>query len=221
MIKKFIALFLLILTYSTLVMLPVIATDIPPNDPCDLARIKTGTDRCVDSAGNPGTGYACLPFPPDPSKNICRKATPTDIVGKVIPPSPIQALGAGGTGISTFLSNIVTLIYIIASVVFVFMILWGALQWISSGGDKEQLDNAKKRITQAIIGIILFAVAFAILRAFDTFTGFTFFIPKGVEGCEDKYYYDATVNQCIHKYAGSGPCPPYVFDRVDDRFCGK
>ena len=99
--------------------------------------------------------------------------------GQITPPSPIAGfLGTditGAAGISKFLSNLVTLIYIVAAIVLIFMLLWGAFDWMTSEGDKEKLAAAQKRIINAVIGIILFAVAFAIIAILGQFTGFTFF----------------------------------------------
>ena len=55
------------------------------------------------------------------------------------------------------------------------MFLWGSLEWLTSGGDKEAVGRARGRIINALVGIILFGVAYAILRLLGTFTGFTFF----------------------------------------------
>ncbi len=55
------------------------------------------------------------------------------------------------------------------------MLLWGAWDWMSSEGDKEKLSSAQKKIINAFIGILLFAVAFAVIRILGAFTGFTFF----------------------------------------------
>lgn len=103
-----------------------------------------------------------------------------DIFGTITPPTPIASfIPAGdtsGTGaISKFLSNLIILIYSLAAVVLLFMLIWGAFQWLTSGGEKEQLASAQKRIMNAIIGIILFAVAFAVIAVLGKFTGFTFF----------------------------------------------
>jgi len=99
--------------------------------------------------------------------------------GKIQAPEPLKAFlkgdPTGAAGISQFLSNLIALIYSIAAIVLIFMILWGAFEWLTSGGDKEKLSSAQKRIINAIIGIILFAVAFAIIGILGQFTGFTFF----------------------------------------------
>ncbi len=101
-----------------------------------------------------------------------------DVFGKITPPAAIQAWGTGAAGISSFLNNVITLIYIVAAVIFVFMFLIGAVQWILSGGDKEAVTNARKRIIHAIIGISLLALAFLIIKIVGTVTGFTFFTLK-------------------------------------------
>src|SRR3989344_6027001 len=104
---------------------------------------------------------------------------PRGVFGTIKPPSEILPLiqkgGEGAGGISLFLSNLVLLVYMIAGVVFVFMLLWGAFQWITSGGEKEAIASARGRIINAIIGIVLFAIAFAVIQVIGLFTGFTFF----------------------------------------------
>lgn len=100
--------------------------------------------------------------------------------GKIVPPSPIATfLGSdktGAGGISAFLSNLITLIYSVAFIVLIFMILWGAFDWLTSEGDKEKLQNAQKKIINAVVGIVLFAIAFAVIQVLGKFTGFTFFV---------------------------------------------
>ncbi len=105
-----------------------------------------------------------------------------DTFGTIQPPKQLQPFidkgGTGAGGISFFLNNLITLIYIVGAIIFVFMLLWGALEWIMSGGEKEKVGNAQKRITHALIGITLMAIAFAILKAVGTFLGFEFFSPS-------------------------------------------
>lgn len=104
-----------------------------------------------------------------------------DVFGTISPPpqlSPFIARGGQGAGgISLFLNNLIILIYVIASIIFVFMIIWGAVEWIMSGGNKESYTNAKNRIVHAIIGIVLLAISFAILSLIGSFLGFQFFNP--------------------------------------------
>ena len=43
-----------------------------------------------------------------------------------------------------------------------FFLIWGAVQWISSGGDKEGLEKAKKKVTGALVGLVILFSVFAI-----------------------------------------------------------
>ena len=99
--------------------------------------------------------------------------------GKITAPSPIQTfIGTDPTAtgaISKFLSNLIVLFYLVAAIVLILMLLWGAFDWLTSEGDKEKIESAKKKIINALIGIILFAVAFAFIRILGAFTGFKFF----------------------------------------------
>lgn len=109
----------------------------------------------------------------------CRVSTVKDVIGQIQPPPPLKnLLGTDPTGagaISHFLSNLVILFFSLAGIVLLFMILWGAFEWMASGGEKEKVASARSRIINAIIGMILFAVAFAALQIFGQFTGFKFF----------------------------------------------
>lgn len=99
--------------------------------------------------------------------------------GTISPPPSLQKFigtdTTGAAGISQFLSNLIALFYAVAAIVLIFMILWGAFDWITSEGDKEKLQSAQRKIINAIIGIVLFGIAFAVIQVLGQFTGFKFF----------------------------------------------
>ncbi len=193
-----------------------------------ILAVKNSGDFCDPKTANPNdfcsSGYSCQIDTSTSQKDLyhCQR----DALGKVDAPQAIKDLGIGSSGISSFLNMSIILIYIIAGIVFVFMILFGAFQFLTSGGNKEQLDSARKRITFALIGIILFAVAFAVISLVGRFTGFTFFSSSNSLGCTgtEVYYPDTNTGKCIHKVFrnnvpdSSGKCEP-VFIEVEDRFC--
>jgi hypothetical protein len=56
------------------------------------------------------------------------------------------------------------------SLFFVIYFITGAFSWITSGGDKGKLENARNRITQAVVGMIILVGSFVILGFIsDTF----------------------------------------------------
>ncbi len=110
---------------------------------------------------------------------LCGLSSVANTFGTIQPPDVLKGLlqkdPTGAGAISQFLSNFVILIYTLAAIVLILMILWGAFDWLISEGDKEKVASAQKKIINAVIGIILFAVAFAIIQVLGQFTGFTFF----------------------------------------------
>jgi hypothetical protein len=51
----------------------------------------------------------------------------------------------------------------IAGVISFIFLLWGGLQWIMAGGDKEGTEKARKKITAALIGLAIVFSAYALL----------------------------------------------------------
>lgn len=55
--------------------------------------------------------------------------------------------------------------------VFVMLVL-GGIQWITSGGDKENTQKAKDRITGALVGLAIIGGAWALMKIVGGFFGF-------------------------------------------------
>ncbi len=127
------------------------------------------------------TGLECKDTtidPNDPSTKgrFCVKSEVSDVIGSIKPPEAVAKLGFGAEGLSNFFNTAIQLIYIVAGLLFVFMVIISALQWITSGGDKEAVAGARNRLTFAIIGIVVLALAFVIIRVLGQITGFEFFV---------------------------------------------
>lgn len=168
MIKKIVFLLIIISLTVLFPSYPAFAAEKDPGDAC-----VPNVDTCKPD--KQGLNYSCLPAKAPPPAFLCQ----TDVFGKIQAPPPLagflKADPTGAGAISQFLSNFVALIFTLAMVVFVFMILWGAFDWLMSEGDKEKISSAQKKIINAVIGIMLFALAFAIIRILGAVTGFTFF----------------------------------------------
>ncbi len=61
------------------------------------------------------------------------------------------------------LSTALGILTVSAGVWFIFQILMGSFQWLSSGGDKQGVENARKRITNAIIGLFVVIASYALI----------------------------------------------------------
>lgn len=100
--------------------------------------------------------------------------SPTPVATIVISP-PAQ----GYSDIGFFITNILTVAFAIAIFVVLIMLVWGAFEWITSGGDKEAVGKARGRIINALIGLAVLAVAYALSRLAGQFLGFD--ITKGID----------------------------------------
>lgn len=74
-------------------------------------------------------------------------------------------------------------ILIAALLVFGYLIL-GGIQWITSGGDKAKTQEARDKITAALVGLAVVASAWAVMLIIQYFFGITILdenitIPKG------------------------------------------
>jgi cbb3-type cytochrome oxidase subunit 3 len=86
-------------------------------------------------------------------------------------PSP-AAGGAENAGLALlqkFIPYAIIWGLILGVVIFFFMFLIGGIKWISSGGDKQKLEEARGTITNALIGLIILLALFAIIGLVGTF----------------------------------------------------
>lgn len=86
--------------------------------------------------------------------------------------NPIFSQSGSGNGISFvqgLVRGLVGLGFVIGTVTFFFILILGAIQWISSGGDKQGLEGARNKITNALIGIVILFALFAFIHFFQKF----------------------------------------------------
>jgi hypothetical protein len=82
--------------------------------------------------------------------------------------------GNGVPALSNFITVVIGIMTIVAFIWFTFILITGAIAIISSGGDKQALETARKRITNGIIGLILVIAAIFILDLIGTIFGIKF-----------------------------------------------
>lgn len=61
--------------------------------------------------------------------------------------------------------------FVIGVLVFFLTFIIGAIQWIASGGDKQALEGARGKITNALIGLLILFATFAIVKVIEKFFG--------------------------------------------------
>ncbi len=78
------------------------------------------------------------------------------------------ASGTGGlpcdTSISSFIIKIINIALTVAGLIAVLFLIVGGFRYITSAGNEETAEQAKKIITNSIIGIVVIILSFVIVR---------------------------------------------------------
>lgn len=75
----------------------------------------------------------------------------------------IPAVGNPNASVGNIVSNGIQILFIVGGLAVLVFIVWGAFDWITSGGDKEKISSARKKITNSLIGLALLALSFFIV----------------------------------------------------------
>lgn len=70
-----------------------------------------------------------------------------------------------------FLPNLLGLSFVIGTLIFFAILIIGAIQWISSGGDKAAIESARGKINNALMGILILFALFALMKFLESFFG--------------------------------------------------
>lgn len=73
--------------------------------------------------------------------------------------------------LGTFITRVFSAIMIVGGIATFIYLAYGGIQWVTSGGEKDKVKDAREKITQAIIGLAILASAWAIFKLVDYFFG--------------------------------------------------
>lgn len=82
-------------------------------------------------------------------------------------PQPKVDVGFKIPEFSAVLSFVLKFFFLVAGLVALVYLLLGAFNWITSGGNKENIQKAQEKIQAAIIGLILIFVVLAIVAVVE------------------------------------------------------
>ncbi len=142
--------------------------------------------------------------------NVYAQGTGVGSVIGTIAPGPFGNLNFSGIvswGVAIFF-------FFIAMICFV-MLLLGALNWITSGGEEKKLGEARNRMTAAVIGLVvaigvLIGWFFVVGPILGVFKDGLIVIPTIQSTCKPDGATAASAAECCtnHINAGSGKCGP-------------
>jgi hypothetical protein len=96
-------------------------------------------------------------------------------VSAAMPGAPDLSIGkpenVAITNIGTLIQGMVQGAIVISAILVFAYLIWGGVQWITSGGDKGKTQEARDRITAALVGLAVVASAWAVMLIISYFFG--------------------------------------------------
>jgi uncharacterized membrane protein len=89
-----------------------------------------------------------------------------------------DAQGAPGV-FNAFMSTIIGLLTIIASIWFIFLFITGAIGYMTAGGDKGKIESSSKKMVNGIIGLFIVIAAIFIINLVGYIFGLQFILDPG------------------------------------------
>ena len=77
--------------------------------------------------------------------------------------------------VSGIISGAISLVLIVVALVFFFILVFGGLKWVTSGGDEKKVGEARSQITNALIGLAIVFASWAIMKLIGTLFGVDIF----------------------------------------------
>jgi len=77
--------------------------------------------------------------------------------------NPVAPFFANKEGLALLIATLWKTAFLIAGVVTLLYLVMGGLTWVTASGDKANSEKAKSQITDAVIGLVIMALSFAII----------------------------------------------------------
>jgi len=85
-----------------------------------------------------------------------------------------QGINEATAAFANIISRIIGIMTIIAGIWFIFQFIIGAYSYMTAGGDQQKMTNATKKITSALIGLVVIVTAYAVISLLGELLGFNF-----------------------------------------------
>lgn len=77
----------------------------------------------------------------------------------------------GASAFTNFISKTIGIMTVVAFIWFIFNLFIGAIGWLSSGGDKQKLQEAQKKITTNLTGLVIVVSAIFLTKIIEIVFG--------------------------------------------------
>lgn len=104
----------------------------------------------------------------------------TLIAQKITNPVLNPAVGAnpdGGAAVAITMANLFRAIMMVGGLAVLLYMAWGGINWITASGDKTKIEDAKNKITNAIIGMAILVAVIAVAGFLSELFGYDLLNP--------------------------------------------
>lgn len=91
-------------------------------------------------------------------------------IGNPALPSDLGSL-SGSEFFGRLIPALISFGLVVGGLFFLFYLIFGGIQWITSGGDKGAMEQARSKIMNALVGLVVIFSLFAILNLAECFFG--------------------------------------------------
>jgi len=89
----------------------------------------------------------------------------------ILPYADDVAEGGGGQVVANIISSLLSVALVVGAIALLLFLVWGAIEWITAGGDSGKIEKARTRITQSIVGILVLSSVIAIFMVVQNILG--------------------------------------------------
>lgn len=75
-----------------------------------------------------------------------------------------NAAEEGGSTLANLIAVLWKTVIIVGGLAFLIFFVWGGIEWITAGGDKQKIETAKNKLTQGLIGLAVLAGSLVIIK---------------------------------------------------------
>ncbi|MCL4354892.1 hypothetical protein M1349_05525 [Patescibacteria group bacterium] len=87
---------------------------------------------------------------------------------------PFAGLGKIGENLGGTIGRLITAIFVIAAIISLFYLIYGAVKWIISEGDKQKVADARNHIIAALVGLVIVFLSYFIMSIILGIFGLSF-----------------------------------------------
>jgi hypothetical protein len=112
--------------------------------------------------------------------DILRKAVDAGV------PNLADSFVGGTLGLTLWIQSIINIVFSLATLGVFLLLVWGAIDWIMSGGEKSKIESARNKMTNAVIGLVILMSSLALFMLVQNLLGICVVTIIGTNGgvCE-------------------------------------